>query len=243
MLLGKKSLKKEIVLLSVPTKRFGSKESRFSKLWWKHSISSYFENLNNIKILKSFTHDPVWKSTHVGEWCRIQSFKILDWKILLLESIFFENFRFFKNVKSIFWLRSKLGKSSLRVYSLLFMTMICDIKIKDPLSIILGKGEKIFELFFLAKQFLKKETKLNSDHLKLNWDWPFASWYALAFPRSNNCPHKLLSTWNFKINYIQCETFTTITLDVNLSHKLHWMWKFHITYIPRKTFDWIIFAF
>ena len=44
-------------------------------------------------------------------------------------------------------LKSKLGKSSLGVYSLLFMTMICDeIKIKDPLSIISGKGRKIFEV-------------------------------------------------------------------------------------------------
>ena len=44
-------------------------------------------------------------------------------------------------------LKSKFGKSSLGVYSLLFMTMICDeIKIKDPLSIISGKGRRIFEV-------------------------------------------------------------------------------------------------
>ena len=36
--------------LDFTTKRFWSKEYRFSKLWWIHSTSSYFENLNNIKI-------------------------------------------------------------------------------------------------------------------------------------------------------------------------------------------------
>ena len=130
-------------------------------------------------------------------------------------------------------LRWKLGKSSLRSYSLLFMTMICDIKIKDPLSIISGKRKRYLKEYIWA---FFGNILFNSGHLLLNWNRPFPSWYALAFQRANDCPHKLQSTWNFYINYIQRENFTKITFNTKLSHKLHSLWNFQISYIQSKAF-------
>ena len=46
---------------------------------------------------------------------------------------------------------------------------------------------------------------------------------------------KLHSTWNFHINYIQCETFTWITFNVKFSHEIHSMWNFLINYIQCET--------
>ena len=94
--------------------------------------------------------------------------------------------------KVLSWKFAKSGQP----FSLLFMTTICDIKTKDPFSIISRgehlKGWKIF--FFLWNSSLEK------DYLAVKWKRPLLSGLHLQ-PEENNCPRKSQSTWNFHRNY------------------------------------------
>ena len=118
-----------------------------------------------------------------------------------------------------------MGKSSLRSYSLLFMTMICDIKTKDPFSIILRgghlKGWKIISCQFFF--FLSCEIVL----------WKKIIWRSSGSGHSSPvciCSRKKIIA---RVNHNQLETFTEITEHLDLSFlELH---------APR-TSKWTIFG-
>ena len=213
-------------------KRFGAKENGFPRLWWIHSISSYFQKFNNINIpslrAKSFTPDPVFRCSWGEEWCC----QHLVGNIMLATNLAVksENMHWKKNnyfdhnviFKVFTW---KFAKSSRRPYSLLFMTMICDIKTKDPFSIISRwehlKGWKIISCQFIF--FFCCEIVL----------WKKIIWRSSGSGHSSPvciCSRKKIIA---RVNHNQLETFTEITEHLDLSFlELH---------APR-TSKWTIFG-
>ena len=208
-------------------KRFGAKENGFPRLWWIHSISSYFQKFNNINIpsqrAKSFTPDPVFRYSLGEEWCC----QHLVGNIMLATNLAVKSKNMHWKEKQLFWPQCHFQSFELKIwpYSLLFMTMICDIKTKDPFSIILRgghlKGWKIiscqFILFFCCEIVL----------------WKKIIWRSSGGGHSSPvciCSRKKIIA---RVNHNQLETFTEITEHLDLSFlELH---------APR-TSKWTIFG-
>ena len=168
-------------------KRFGAKENGFPRLWWIHSISSYFQKFNNINIpsrsAKSFTPDPVFRYSWGDEWCcqhLVGNIMLVTNLAVKSENMHWkEKQPFYHNVtfKVLSWKFAKSGQP----FFLLFMTMICDIKTKDPFSII-SRGEHLkgwkkisynFFSSFLVKWFFGK--KLSGGQVEAATPLRFAS--------------------------------------------------------------------